>query len=389
MTWLTSSGLTGSTAANFRYVDPMDPADRISSLERKLQAVERELKVKTLHLEMATDGYFDWDLQDPEHEFMSPKFWRNLGYDPATKEHCPSEWMDIIHPEDKDRMQEAFKNHVERGTPFHLTLRYRHLSGHWEWVVCRGQALCDSEGRPVRFVGTHQSVTELKKAESALEQFAFHAAHDMKEPLRKISAFGEKLDKHRGSLPERGRLYLEKMLDASRRMSILIDDLLKFARVSRNLKYTVTVDLEEVVEELAQDYSERLRDVEAEIHIDGMTKVRADRTQMRQLFQNLLSNAIKFRREGEPLEIFVMGSDLGNGMLEVSFRDNGIGFEEQYREKIFEVFQRLHGRSEYEGTGIGLAVCARIVQSHGGKIEAKGSPEQGAEFVFTLPLEKS
>lgn len=367
----------------------MSDAERVAELERKLKAVERELKVKTLHLEMATDGYFDWDLENPAREYMSPKFWRNFGYDPTTKEHTPLEWMDIIHPEDKKKTLDAFKNHVERGTEYNLTVRYRHLNGHWEWVVCRGQALCDSDGKPLRFVGTHQSITELKKAEKALEQFAFHAAHDMKEPLRKISAFGERLDRFRDDIPEKGRLYLDKMLDASKRMSVLIDDLLKFARVSRNLKDTGPVDLEEVVEELAQDYSEKLRDSEAEIHIDdGLTMVRADRTQMRQLFQNLLSNSLKFQKKDAPLEVFVKGEDLGTGMLKVTWSDNGIGFEEQYKQKIFEVFQRLHGRGEYEGTGIGLAVCARIVQSHGGQIEAKGVPDQGATFEFTLPLEK-
>jgi PAS domain S-box-containing protein len=361
--------------------------DETEELRRRLAAVEHELKVKTLHLEMATDGYFDWDLRNPEHEYLSPKFWRNFGYDPKRKTHSPSEWMDIIHPEDKEVALSAFKRHVERGEPYHVTLRYRHAKGHWEWVVCRGQAFLGDDGKPFRFVGTHQSITDLKRAEAALEQFAFHAAHDLKEPLRKIVAFGERLDKYRDNVPDRGQLYLDKMLDASLRMSNLIDDLLEYARVSRDEKEMVAVDLEKIIDGLAQDYSTKLREAEGEISVSGLSVVSADWTQMRQLLQNLISNAIKFRRKDAPLEIRVSGREI-DGMLEVRFSDNGIGFDEQYREKIFQVFQRLHGRMEYEGTGIGLAVCARVVQSHCGTIWAESREGEGATFVFTLPLKK-
>jgi PAS domain S-box-containing protein len=356
-------------------------------LERRLAQVEEELRIRTLHLDFATDGYFDWDMRNPAHEYMSPKFWTNLGYDPSMKKHDPSEWMNIIHPEDKEAAMAAFERHVKDGDAYRLTVRYRHARGHWEHVVCRGQVLRDEEGRPTRFVGTHHMITDLKRAESALEQFAFHAAHDMKEPLRKISAFGERLQKFRDVLPERGRLYLDRMLDASRRMSHLIDDLLEYARIGREGRDPVAVDLEDVLAEVVEDYSTKLKECGGRVSSEDLGVVEGDRTQLRQLFQNLLSNAIKFRRKDEPLMVTVRG-EVKNGHVEVSFSDNGIGFEEEYREKIFQVFQRLHGRDEYEGTGIGLALCSRIVESHGGSIEARGSSGGGATFVFTLPRKK-
>lgn len=227
---------------------------------------------------------------------------------------------------------------------------------------------------------------ELEVRTERLEQFAFHAAHDMQEPLRKISAFGERLQRHQEDLPARAQIYLDRMLDASSRMSHLIDDLLKYARVSRGDRATEVVRLEEVFAEVLDDYATRLAEAGGEVSLSELAPVQGDRTQVRQLFQNLVSNAIKFRRKEVPLAVSIRGWVVDGRMLEVSVRDNGIGFEEKYREKIFQVFQRLHGRSEYEGTGIGLAVCARVVESHGGTIDVRSEPGEGTVFVVTLPL---
>lgn len=227
---------------------------------------------------------------------------------------------------------------------------------------------------------------ELEVRTTRLEQFAFHAAHDMQEPLRKISAFGERLQRYQDVLPERGRMYLGKMLDAAARMSNLIDDLLKYAMVGTRESRTGSVDLKGIFDELLDIYSTSLSECGAQVSLSGLEPVEGDRTQVRQLFQNLLSNAIKFRREGVPLRVAVQGRRTGDGMLEVSVADNGIGFDECYRDKIFQVFQRLHGRGEYEGSGIGLAVCARVVENQGGRLDARGRPGEGATFSATLPL---
>ena len=357
----------------------------IERLRQRVAELEHELEVKTKHLDLATDGYFDWDLVNPDREYMSPKFWTNFGYDPDLKKHDPAEWQDIIHPEDKQTAIAAFEAHVQRGEEYHLTVRYRHAKGHWEHVICRGQVMPGPDGAPQRFVGTHQSITDLKRAQAALEQFAFHAAHDMQEPLRKISVFGDRLQKFEEDLPERGQKYLDRMLDATLRMSKLIYDLLKYARVNRGKPATESVDLNEVFNEVLDDYSTRLSECGGEVTLKELGHVEADWTQVRQLFQNLISNAIKFRRKDVPLEITVRAHQ-ARGMLEVSVRDNGIGFEEKYKNKIFQVFQRLHGRSEYPGTGIGLAVCARIAESHGGTLDAHSEFGEGSVFVVTLPV---
>lgn len=363
----------------------MSQEEELDALRRRVQELENELAIKTDHLELATDGYFDWDLLNPDHEYMSPKFWSNFGYDPATKRHSPEEWKEVIHPEDKERAVEAFNAHIACGSEYNLPVRYRHAKGHWEHVICRGQALRDVDGKPCRFVGTHQSITDLKRAQAALEQFAFHAAHDMQEPLRKITVFGERLQKYEEALPDKGRDYLKRMLNATSRMSKLLQDLLAYARVQRGTHQTEVVNLRAVFDDVLEEYATRLSECGGEATLDGLGSVMGDWTQLRQLFQNLVSNAIKFRRKGVPLEITVRTRELDNGMLEVSLSDNGIGFEEKYRDKIFQVFQRLHGRSEYEGTGIGLAVCARIAESHGGRLDVRSEPGEGSVFLVTLP----
>ena len=356
-------------------------------LKKRIAILESEIGIRTQHLELATDGYFDWDLQDLGYEYLSPKFWERLGYDPNTKVHSPNSWAKVIHPEDKRRSLEAFEKHIECGDPYDLEVRYKHAKGHWEYVTCRGQVIRNEKGEPVRFIGTHHFITELKRAQAALEQFAFHAAHDMQEPLRKISAFGERLQKFEKSLPEKGKLYLDRMLDATNRMSTLIEDLLKYARVQRGAQEFEEVDLREVIEDILDLYEDRLATCGAEVTVDAsLGKVKGDRTQLRQLFQNLISNAIKFRKKGVPLRIIIQSRHLDLNTLEISVQDNGIGFEEKYKEKIFQVFQRLHGRSEYTGTGIGLAVCARIAESHGGSLDVRSNPGEGSVFLVSLPL---
>lgn len=363
----------------------MSEEEEVRSLRERLAKVEKDLRVRILHLDLGTDGWFEWDLEDPDQQHVSPKFWKFLGYEKEADR--PAEWVDLIHEEDLPTFAKALDEHLNKGKEYRVTVRCRHAENHWEWLVCRGQILRKKNGAPARFVGTFQSITDLKRAERDLEQFAFHAAHDMKEPLRKISAFGERLNKHSGELPKKGQVYLDKMLDATRRMGNLIDDLLQLARVSRREKEFEAVDLNDLINEVFEDHGEGLRRCCARVTVESLETIEADWTQMRQLFHNLVSNSIKFRRQDTPLKISVKGRRVTVNTYEVSFSDNGIGFEDKYKHRILEVFQRLHGRSKYEGTGIGLAVCARIVQSHGGTLIANGFPGYGATFVMRFPME--
>ena len=239
-----------------------------------------------------------------------------------------------------------------------------------------------------------QKAAELARSNAELEQFAFVASHDLQEPLRKIQAFGDrlkaKLDQALGQEP---REYLDRMQNASARMRTLIDDLLAFSRVIRSAEPFVPVSLTQITKEVIGDLEVRMEKNAARVEVGDLPTIEADATQMRQLMLNLIGNALKFQPlDAQPL-VKVQGRTVtsisGEQFCELTVQDNGIGFEEQYAEKIFVVFQRLHGRGEYEGTGVGLAVCRRITDRHQGTIVAKGKPGGGATFIVTLPVHQS
>ena len=225
----------------------------------------------------------------------------------------------------------------------------------------------------------------LSESNRDLEEFAYVASHDLQEPLRKIQAFGERL---KGRLDDteddRALDYLDRMQNASERMQVLISDLLSFSRVTTSGRELAPVPLEEVVDSVLQDLEVAVSDAGATIHVGSLPTIDGDRPQLQQLLQNLLGNALKFRADDRDLEIWVEAVLIGSRWL-VSVRDTGIGFEQNYAEKIFTVFQRLHGRSSYEGTGVGLAICRRIVERHGGTIRAQGEEGEGATFLIDLP----
>ncbi|MDB6064310.1 MAG: Multi-sensor signal transduction histidine kinase [Pedosphaera sp.] len=248
---------------------------------------------------------------------------------------------------------------------------------------------------------------ELARSNGELEQFAFVASHDLQEPLRKIQAFGDRLKiKCEAVKLEEGRDYLERMQSAAARMQTLINDLLTFSRVIRSSQPFVPVDLGIVTREVLVDLEHRIEKSKAQVQVDKLPTIDADPLQMRQLMQNLIGNALKFQTpEASPvvkIEAQLVTRDQirddalfanppptaspGDKFCVLTVQDNGIGFEEQYLEKIFAVFQRLHGRSEYEGTGVGLAVCRRITDRHGGLITAQSKPGEGATFVVILPM---
>jgi PAS domain S-box-containing protein len=239
-----------------------------------------------------------------------------------------------------------------------------------------------------------QKAAELARSNAELEQFAFVASHDLQEPLRKIQSFGDrlkaKLDQALGPEP---REYLDRMQNASARMRTLIDDLLAFSRVIRSAEPFVPVSLTQITKEVIGDLEVRMEKNAARVEVGDLPTIEADATQMRQLMLNLIGNALKFQPlDAQPL-VKVQGRTVtsisGEQFCELTVQDNGIGFEEQYAEKIFVVFQRLHGRGEYEGTGVGLAVCRRITDRHQGTIVAKGKPGEGATFIVTLPVHQS
>lgn len=233
---------------------------------------------------------------------------------------------------------------------------------------------------------------KLARSNRELEDFAQVASHDLQEPLRKIQAFGERLRRTAGLLfTETASSDLDRMLHAASRMQTLIDDLLTFSRVQTKARPFMPVNLERIAREVVEDLEMSIRMSGGAVSISpDLPEIQADASQMRQLLQNLIGNALKYHKQDQPPQVLVTGTVVytNGGVCLLSVRDNGIGFDEKYLDRIFNVFQRLHGRSEYSGTGIGLAVCRRIAERHRGSITATSALGAGSTFTVTLPLKQ-
>lgn len=256
----------------------------------------------------------------------------------------------------------------------------------------RGKTAEELESRVVdRTRELNQANSALRTSNRDLEQFASVASHDLQEPLRKIEAFGDRLKtRNREGLDEQGQDYLDRILHSASRMRTLINDLLNYSRVSSRALPFAKVDLGKVAREVVADLEERLSQSRGAVNIGELPEIDADPTQMRQLLQNLIGNALKFQRPEVPPVIGLRSEFLttsqGEPQCRISITDNGIGFEETYLDRIFQLFQRLHGRNEYEGTGIGLAICRKVVERHRGTITARSKPGEGSTFIITLPV---
>jgi len=244
------------------------------------------------------------------------------------------------------------------------------------------------EEREVLLQDITESNRKLEGANKELQDFAYVASHDLREPLRKISSFGTLLqDSLKGKLDEDQQENFEFMIAGARRMQDMIDALLTYARLTTRAKPPEQVDLNKVIEDLKKlELATLLDEMRGIIHVPKpLPPVQADPSQMHQLFQNLIGNGLKFHKEGIPPEIIIRAHGVENKMIRIEVEDNGIGIDEKYHEQLFVMFKRLHPREQYEGTGIGLAVCKKIVERHGGNIGVKSTPGKGSTFWFTLP----
>jgi PAS domain S-box-containing protein len=347
-------------------------------------------------------------------------------------------WIEAIHPEDAEQFRHKWQMAIARQVPgFSAEFRlHRAEDNSYRWMLSNAISQHDSLGKIVEWVGSitdiddqkkqaenlertvqerttalldeveerkrieHQlrSVAEeLSRSNKELEQFAYVASHDLQEPLRKIQAFGDRLlTKYSENLPEPGKECVERMNTSASRMRRLIDDLLSYSRVTTQARPFALIDLEKLVLEVVSDLDVYINQYGGVVEIAKLPQIHADATQMRQLFQNLIANAIKFHRVNVPPVVEIRGEWLQahlpntDGELaaacRITVQDNGIGFDEKYSDRIFQVFQRLHGRHEYEGTGVGLAICRKIAERHGGTIEASSRLGEGSTFNVTLPV---
>lgn len=256
--------------------------------------------------------------------------------------------------------------------------------------LVKGEVNADSITRAIKYaIERHELRTELETSNTDLESFAYVASHDLREPLRKIIAFGNILERDcADNLSENGKKYISRMQKASERMQNLLEDLLAYSRIGRHTPNYEKIDLNKIINIVLENLELSIEESRAQIHIEGeLPTIDAEENHMIQVFQNLLANAIKFKQK-DLVPIINIYSNINDSICEINIQDNGIGFEEKYKDKVFGQFQRLHGRSEYEGSGIGLATCKKIIEHHNGSIDAVSKLNQGSTFTISLPLKQ-
>lgn len=250
-----------------------------------------------------------------------------------------------------------------------------------------------------------ESVHLLSQSNKELEQFAYVASHDLQEPLRKVVSFSDIiLRKHADGLDDKGKAYFDRMVASTERMQTLIQDLLNFSRTTRNIGDKKEIKINVLIKDVLEDLSQAIKDANGKVKLklEDDIQIKGTPIQIRQLIQNVISNAIKYKKKDTSpiirIKSKVINADrlltklpivISDTFLEITINDNGIGFDEQYLDKIFTIFQRLHGRSEYSGTGIGLALCKRVIDNHNGYITAKSEKEKGSTFFIYLPIENN
>ncbi|MBS1685097.1 MAG: PAS domain-containing protein [Bacteroidetes bacterium] len=395
----------------------VDVTDRVEA-RAKVEQAEQRLRLAVEATRLAT-----WDLDlTTDTVTHSPQMAMIFGHEPeVTITH--QRMVEQIHPDDLPLRNAAFVTAMETGY-YYYEIRIQKANGSPGWIRTHGKVVYDNDRKPIAMIGTMREVTEekafqeelerqvrertalieqknaeLEKMNTELKSFAYVSSHDLQEPLRKIEIFTNLIADTEGSrLTETGRKYFGKIQSASRQMQSLIEDLLQYARTNTTEKTFEQTDMNALVQSVLSDMQEAIHSARAVISSNDLGTLRIVPYQFKQLFTNLISNALKFSKISVDPEITIRAAivpgvegdacipDCHRSYYHLTIADNGIGFDPQYSQRIFEVFQRLHSKSDYKGTGIGLAIVKKIIENHGGKIKATGSPGAGAQFDIYLPL---
>lgn len=308
------------------------------------------------------------------------------------KEAVDGGWQTSVHPDDLTMIEEAWTNAEAESAQFEFEFRVRHHpDGSYRWHLGRVTPVFDEDGRLSQWLGTGIDVDSQKRTEQALrqsneelQQFAFAASHDLQEPLRNISAFAQLLARRfENKIDEEADEYIHYVVDGAKRMTSLVHDLLAFSRVSREEVRVDLVPMELVLQNVLDNLRTSIAENQALITWDALPEVMGNSAQLSQVLQNLIGNSIKYRHPARRLTIHISAVESPSEWI-FSVRDNGQGFDPAYADRVFGVFHRLHGR-EVPGTGIGLAICKRIVEQHGGHIWAVSEGGKSATFSFTVP----
>ena len=300
-------------------------------------------------------------------------------------------WPKIVHPEDYEPNGKIWRHSLATGDPIVFQSRFRRADGEYRWHLTRVLAMRDAAGNISMWIGSNTDIHEqkekeedLRRANEDLQQFAYSASHDLQEPIRNVAVYSEIIAKrYQSVLDEDGRQFLGFLTEGGRRLATLINDLLAYTRAGVLESSVGKASSSAVLQRVLSSLAEAIRESGAEITADPLPDVYIAETHLQQLFQNVISNALKYRRD-EALRIHISATQQG-ATVRFSVQDNGIGIDPQYKEKIFGVFKRLHRDQKYSGTGIGLAICQRVVERYGGRIWVESLPGQGATFYFTVP----
>ncbi|AUD03846.1 sensor histidine kinase [Spirosoma pollinicola] len=413
------------------YFDGQGKAIRLSGTAQDItqQVLSRQLTEEVQEelrgaIELAQLGTWQVDLTTGYIDYSSRlKLWHGIEpHEVITAEHAFRRVPEGDHQQIKKSMLKA----ISLGSDGYYDIEYRLIDPiEGERIMhSQGKAYENQQGQIYKICGNVQDVTQQRKAQWALEQqvaqrtqqlevsledlrrsnenlkqFAYVASHDLQEPLRKVQQFGDLLKRQYAPHLGEGVTYLDRMQLAAHRMSQLIHDLLSYSRIATGSERLESVSLEQVVQEVISDLDVVIDETGAYLDVSPLPTVSGDSSQLRQLFQNLISNALKFRQPNSNPVIHIRAHLIAADTLpdtvrpasgvskyyKIDVSDNGIGFEEHHVERIFQVFQRLHGRNQYAGTGIGLAICEKVAANHGGTIRAQSSPGMGATFSVYLP----
>ncbi|MBA9072375.1 two-component system CheB/CheR fusion protein [Flavobacterium gossypii] len=374
----------------------------------KLKSTAEELMLSNKRYTVVTKAtnniIWDWDFKK-DKVIWGESLKRILGY-PDLENHS-SWWTDKIHPEDKARVAQKFDKFLETANKEKWSDEYRIITetGTIKHVYDRGYLLFNKKRKAIRMIGSLEDITERKVNEqrlkelniqinkrveelalsnAELEQFAYIASHDLQEPLRMITRFLSEIQrKYDDKLDDKGKEYIHYAVDGAHRMRNLILDLLEYSKVGKFDQEIEEIDLNTLIEEVTTYNEAFIKESKAVIKWDNLPIINNRKTPLQLVFQNLIGNALKYHKTAIAPEIMITHEDMGNQWL-FSVSDNGIGIDPMFNEKIFVIFQRLHAKNEYSGTGIGLAMCKKIIEGQGGRIWLKSEEGQGSTFYFTV-----
>ncbi len=368
--------------------------------ERKMAAEALQMKEARLHLahDAAKAGAWEWDIHTNKNVW-SEELWKLYGLEPHCCEPTYEAWRQTVHPDDREKVEQIVQGAAANHTELNAEWRVRDRDGSLRWLMSRGRPFCDTEGQVVRYIGIVMDITERKQMEetlkerswqleaanSELDSFAYSVSHDLRAPLRAIDGYARMILRMQGErFDENTTRQFNLIRDNAKIMGRLIDDLLALSRLGRAALSISLFDLEVLARDVWEEQKSYYADRSIEMTINPMPPATGDPSLIRQVLINLLSNAVKFSKARETPRIEI-GGWRGETENVYYVRDNGVGFDMHYHDKLFGVFQRLHSGTDYEGSGVGLSIVQRIIHRHGGQVWAEGEIENGATFYFSLP----